>query len=107
MADPTSIAPNDRLTTPVNDRTTDMDLEKGSPGGAESDFDVAPTIVESDRASSRAMDEKAVPDDDDNESRDPDVVAWDGPNDPENPMNWTDRKKWANIAVLSIMTLVT
>ncbi|XXG98917.1 hypothetical protein Hte_005248 [Hypoxylon texense] len=28
---------------------------------------------------------------------DPNVVDWDGPDDPENPANWTDRKKWLNI----------
>ena len=39
--------------------------------------------------------------------RDPNVVTWDGPNDPQNPMNWTMKKKWTNIAVLSVLTLVT
>ncbi|KAI0172196.1 MFS general substrate transporter [Hypoxylon sp. FL1284] len=38
---------------------------------------------------------------------DPNVVDWDGPDDPENPMNWTDKKKWLNITILSIMTIVT
>ncbi|RYP71337.1 hypothetical protein DL770_008144 [Monosporascus sp. CRB-9-2] len=38
---------------------------------------------------------------------DPNVVDWDGPDDQENPMNWSDKKKWLNIAVLSILTLVT
>ncbi|ETS86817.1 hypothetical protein PFICI_00645 [Pestalotiopsis fici W106-1] len=35
------------------------------------------------------------------------VVGWDGPDDPQNPMNWPDRKKWTNISILSILTLVT
>lgn len=39
--------------------------------------------------------------------KDPNVVTWDGPDDPENPMNWPMKKKWTNIAVLSILTLVT
>ncbi|KAK4211895.1 transporter-like protein 3 [Rhypophila decipiens] len=38
---------------------------------------------------------------------DPNVVTWDGPEDPENPMNWPMKKKWMNIAVLSVLTLVT
>ena len=38
---------------------------------------------------------------------DPNVVDWDGPDDPENPMNWSDKKKWLNIATLSVLTLVT
>ncbi|KIW27664.1 uncharacterized protein PV07_07387 [Cladophialophora immunda] len=38
---------------------------------------------------------------------DPDVVGWDGPNDPENPLNWPARKKWTNVALLSLITLLT
>ncbi|KAI5920636.1 major facilitator superfamily domain-containing protein [Camillea tinctor] len=34
-------------------------------------------------------------------------VDWDGPNDPENPMNWSESKKWTNIVILSLMTIVT
>jgi len=32
---------------------------------------------------------------------DPEVVDWDGPDDPSNPMNWSSKKKWANICVLA------
>lgn len=35
------------------------------------------------------------------------AATWDGPDDPENPMNWPDSKKWTNISILSILTLVT
>lgn len=38
---------------------------------------------------------------------DENIVDWDGPDDPANPMNWTGRKKWANIAILSALTLLT
>jgi hypothetical protein len=38
---------------------------------------------------------------------DPDAVDWDGPDDPENPMNWADKKKWSCIAVLAIMSILT
>jgi multidrug resistance protein len=38
---------------------------------------------------------------------DPNVVDWDGPNDPEKALNWTDKKKWGNIAIISIVTLLT
>ncbi|KAF3024751.1 hypothetical protein E8E14_005080 [Neopestalotiopsis sp. 37M] len=41
------------------------------------------------------------------ETCDPNVVGWDGPNDPENPLNWTSKKKWLNIAVLSILSFIT
>jgi multidrug resistance protein len=41
------------------------------------------------------------------EETDPNVVSWDGPDDPQNPKNWTDKKKWTNVAILSILTIIT
>ncbi|KAM5367738.1 hypothetical protein ACJA88_011354 [Fusarium oxysporum] len=38
---------------------------------------------------------------------DPNAVDWDGPDDPNNPMNWPARKKWTCIGALSVMTLLT
>ncbi|KAL2398925.1 MFS-type transporter penM [Exophiala dermatitidis] len=38
---------------------------------------------------------------------DPNVVDWDGPDDPENPLNWTPRRKWFNILLLAVMTTLT
>ncbi|KAF2180796.1 major facilitator superfamily transporter [Zopfia rhizophila CBS 207.26] len=35
---------------------------------------------------------------------DSNVVDWAGPDDAENPQNWTPFKKWSNIAVLSLIT---
>ena len=35
----------------------------------------------------------------------PDLVEWDGPDDPENPMNWPLKKKWTVTMLLSLMTL--
>ncbi|KIM94619.1 hypothetical protein OIDMADRAFT_45586 [Oidiodendron maius Zn] len=29
---------------------------------------------------------------------DPNIVDWDGPDDPQNPMNWPDSRKWLNVA---------
>lgn len=40
------------------------------------------------------------------EPRDPNIVDWEGPEDPENPYNWPAKKKWANIAILSLLTLL-
>lgn len=39
--------------------------------------------------------------------QDPNSVSWDGPDDPENPLNWPASKKWANIIALSVMTVLT
>ena len=38
---------------------------------------------------------------------DPDLVDWDGPNDPKNPVNWSEKLKWANIAVIASITFLT
>ena len=40
-------------------------------------------------------------------SDDPNIVDWDGPNDPEKALNWTNRKKWSNVAIISIVTFLT
>jgi hypothetical protein len=41
------------------------------------------------------------------EARDPNVVDWDGPDDPNNPQNWPAKKKWGIIAALGAITLIT
>lgn len=38
---------------------------------------------------------------------DPNIVDWDGPDDPANPYNWTKGKKWLNGGFLSAMTFIT
>ena len=39
--------------------------------------------------------------------RDPNIVDWDGANDPEKAINWTAKRKWANIAIISSITFLT
>ena len=41
------------------------------------------------------------------EASDPNLVTWDGPDDPKMPMNWSGVIKGGNITVLSIMTFIT
>lgn len=36
---------------------------------------------------------------------DPDIVDWDGPDDPENPRNWPQFKKTYHVAAVSLLTL--
>jgi MFS transporter, DHA1 family, multidrug resistance protein len=36
--------------------------------------------------------------------KDPNLIVWDGPNDPENPMNWPASKKWIITVALGMMT---
>jgi hypothetical protein len=40
------------------------------------------------------------------EPQDPNIVDWEGPDDPENPLNWSASKKWSNIAMLSFLTFL-
>lgn len=41
------------------------------------------------------------------QQRDPNIVDWDGPDDPANPQNWPAGKKWGIIAALGACTLIT
>jgi MFS family permease len=34
-------------------------------------------------------------------------VTWDGPDDPENPKNWTNKKKWAATLIVSSFTFIS
>lgn len=38
---------------------------------------------------------------------DPNIVDWDGPEDRNNPVNWSEKLKWANVAVISSITFLT
>ena len=49
----------------------------------------------------------ALPDRNTQDDRDPNIVDWDGPDDPENPLNWPFKKKLAATAVISTITLLT
>lgn len=39
--------------------------------------------------------------------RDPDVVDWEGPDDPMNPMNWPFEKKVAATTTIALITILT
>lgn len=39
--------------------------------------------------------------------RDPNMVSWQGADDPENPKNWPTRKKWAAVVVVSSFTFIS
>lgn len=43
---------------------------------------------------------------DGNEAQDENVVDWDGPDDPANPLNWSAGRKWANIITFSTITMI-
>ncbi|RSM03266.1 hypothetical protein CDV31_010542 [Fusarium ambrosium] len=37
----------------------------------------------------------------------PNIVSWDGPDDPENPMNWSTVRKCINIGLMSLLTIIS
>lgn len=39
--------------------------------------------------------------------RDPNLVTWEGPHDPENPKNWKIGRKWAAVLVVSSFTFIS
>ncbi|KAH9862034.1 hypothetical protein IAQ61_010236 [Plenodomus lingam] len=39
--------------------------------------------------------------------RDPNIVDFDGPDDPEDPMNWSNTKKWGTVLLVSAITFLT
>lgn len=39
--------------------------------------------------------------------RDPNIVDWDGPDDPENPLNWTAKRKVTATASIALITFLT
>ena len=41
------------------------------------------------------------------EDTNPNVVFWDGPDDPDNPVNWKASLKWGNVAAISAITFIT
>lgn len=44
--------------------------------------------------------------DDEAPDRDPHAVDWDGPDDPENPMNWPFGRKAAAVGIVSAITFI-
>jgi hypothetical protein len=71
------------------------------------DSDKQTTIIDAERdlenSNSLPSEEPKV----NHEPKDPNIVDWDGPDDPANPLNWTGKKKWTNGALLATMTLIT
>ncbi|KAL1892202.1 hypothetical protein Sste5346_007158 [Sporothrix stenoceras] len=41
------------------------------------------------------------------EDADPNLVKWEGPDDPQNPKNWTIGRKWAAVFIVSLFTFIS
>jgi hypothetical protein len=65
--------------------------------GANEEENITNILTEADN--SKANNEKTA--------ADPNGVGWDGDNDPENPKNWPEAKKWGMVVVLFFITFLT
>ncbi|KAL2016341.1 hypothetical protein VTK56DRAFT_3853 [Thermocarpiscus australiensis] len=88
----------------VKTERSNVDLEKG-PYEPNSDLEASTIVPEP--GSERGIKDGVSGEKGEGEDKDPNIVSWDGPDDPANPLNWTNRKKWSNIAVLSVLTFIT
>ena len=92
--------PNTSSTPPAASSTSDYNERKSSASSIrEKDID----LEAADRGSSSS---KKEPETQQTEV-DPNIVGWDGPDDPNNPYNWTGGLKWGNVAVISSITFLT
>lgn len=80
------------------------DIEMGS--GQKSEVNEK-TIAEVDTTGSTARTSTSQPNGTSTSTDDPNIVFWDGPDDPENPMNWAWKLKITNVALISTWTLLT
>lgn len=85
-----------------------------SPAQSDGDFRSSPTMTE--RRGSYDLEggtqqlpaaKTAVESPPSEEAADPNIVSWDGPNDPDNPVNWSSGLKWSNVALVSAITFLT
>ena len=87
-------------TSPAASSTSD-DNEKNSSAGSSREED-----VDLEAAHRGSLSIKNEPETQQTEV-DPNIVGWDGPDDPNNPYNWAGGLKWGNIAVISSITFLT
>ena len=90
-----------RSSTPPAASSTSDDNEKKSSASSSREEDI--DLEAAHRGSSLS---KKEPETDQTEV-DPNIVGWDGPDDPNNPYNWTGGLKWGNVAVISSITFLT
>ena len=97
---PVQSEPNTSSTPPAASSTSDYNEQKSSASSIrEKDIDL-------EAAHRGSLSSQKEPDTQQTEV-DPNIVGWDGPDDPKNPYNWTGGLKWGNIAVISSITFLT
>ncbi|RPD59300.1 MFS polyamine transporter [Lentinus tigrinus ALCF2SS1-7] len=63
--------------------------------------------VRQDDATGKHGSDKGAPKTEDAHDENVIVVAWDGPDDPENPRNWTSKRKWTIALTVSAFTFIS
>ena len=85
----------------VSTSTTPVADEKGTPSssnlGEEMDIEAGHHSGDSEKQKTGANQTEV----------DPNIVDWEGPHDPKNPINWSEKLKWANVAVIASITFIT
>lgn len=87
--------------TRVPPSLTQGDGSKSKPG--EGDAQAAAT--QQDDCDNDNESEQGRPHGNPDEAKDPNQVDWDSPDDPENPQNWSQRKKWVLTSLVSFLTV--
>lgn len=75
---------------------------------SENRLDTASTVMDRGNAEEKDIEAGSTSVDlDEPTPRDPNIVDWDGPDDPENPQNWSFGTKTITVACVSGLTFVT
>ncbi|KAJ5500280.1 Major facilitator superfamily domain general substrate transporter [Penicillium expansum] len=82
---------NKRSSASDEDFAETKDLEAAKP----------PTLTRSSLPTESSLDAEA------NANIDPDIITWNGPDDPENPKNWPKGLKWKNTCVISLFVFIS
>ena len=92
-----------------NSTRTLYDLQKDSFGNQDgrAATDASPSLIGDDNQAMRDIEKSEekqgeIPKSED--KKDPNIVDWDGPDDPQNPINWTVKKKWTVTISFALMT---
>jgi hypothetical protein len=82
---------------------TEIDVEKGddAKGDKVKGDEIKRDEVKRDE---EKVDEEAPKVAKEQEAKDTNLIEWDGPNDPENPMNWPASRKWVITLSMGMMT---
>jgi hypothetical protein len=101
----------DEFNTSIMDATKDTKDAKGTPfrpstdSNHRSDTDVSHQDIE--KQSVPEVHDDSVASIDEKHVGDTNIVNWDGPNDPENPMNWAKSKKVTAVGMASLITFLS